>query len=189
MTSLKELQGLLTELDQQALADNAQFNVVLNALSKPLEWLNASTMTAAQQLTLVNDVSWKRHVWNVFNDIVPRWNFSLSPHRRLLESTLACFDSKVAFAMARVSLPVLIECLSTQQQHASLDTLEAYASYLKFLCLDKHVFGLYAAHSTKNDATFFCNLLCSVPGHLANVFGVQLDQVFFNTQHEWYIDR
>ncbi|GAA5800318.1 hypothetical protein HPULCUR_005745 [Helicostylum pulchrum] len=188
MTSLKELQGLLTDLDQQALADNVQFDVVLNALSKPLEWLNDSTMTTTQQLTLVNDVSWKRHVWNVFKDIVPRWNFSLSTHRPLLESTLACFDSKVTFAMAKVSLPVLIECLSTQQQHASLDTLEAYASYLKFLCLDKHVFKLYAAHSTKNDATFFCNLLCSIPGHLANVFGVQLDQVFFNTQHEWYID-
>ncbi|KAG2233893.1 hypothetical protein INT48_004381 [Thamnidium elegans] len=189
MTSLKELQELLNELDQQSLADNAQFDAVLNALSKPLEWLNDPTMTTTQQLTLVNDVSWKRHVWNVFKELVPRWNFSLSTHRPLLESTLVCLDSRVAFAMAKVSLPVLIECLSTQQQDASLDTLEAYASYLKFLCLDKHVFRLYAVQSTKNDATFFCNLLCSIPGHLANVFGVQLDQVFFNTQHEWYIDR
>lgn len=191
---MKNLQEKLAELDREAQSENAQLDLVLQAISEPLQWLNYnnnSTFTKAEQLALVSHSSWKRHVWNVFKEIVPRWTFSLSSstHRPLLDATLAfCFDSNVAFGMAKVSLPILIECLSVQVQ-VPLDTMEMYSSCLKYLSLDRSVFELYAHHATKIDATFFCTLLCSIPGHLANVFGIQLNQVLFNAQHEWYIDR
>jgi hypothetical protein len=186
MTSLKDLEEKLTQLDQEALADNAQFDVVLRCISEPLEWLNDSSTA------LVSHAAWKRHVWSVFKELVPRWTFALSSssYRPYLDSTLTIKQStNVAFQMAKVSLPILIECLYIQQDQASLDTLEMYASFLKYLALDTHVFKLYAQHTQKTDVAFFSKLLCSIPGHLANVFGIQLNQVLFNPQHEWYIDR
>lgn len=191
MKSLKELEDSLTELDQQALADNAQLDVILNTLSKPLNWFKSNELSVSDQLTLIRHATWKRHVWHVLKDIIPRWHFSLtSPtYRPLIESSLTCVSSssEVGFAMVKVSLPILIDCLSSKE--AQLDTLEIYASCLKYVALDKHVFRLYTQYVTKQDVDFFCNLLCSIPGHLANVFGVQLDQVFFNSQHAWYFDR
>ncbi|KAI9364186.1 telomere length regulation protein-domain-containing protein [Pilaira anomala] len=191
MKSLKELEDSLTELDQQALADNAQLDVILNTLSTPLNWFKSNELSVSDQLTLIRHATWKRHVWHVLKDIIPRWHFSLtSPtYRPLIESSLSCVSSnpEVGFAMVKVSLPILIDCLSSKE--AQLDTLEIYASCLKYVAFDKHVFRLYTQYVTKQDVDFFCNLLCSIPGHLANVFGVQLDQVFFNSQHAWYFDR
>ncbi|KAI7873122.1 telomere length regulation protein-domain-containing protein [Mucor mucedo] len=191
---MKNLQEKLSELDQEAQSENAQLDIVLQSISEPLQWLNYnndSTVTKAEQLSLVNHIVWKRHVWNIFKEILPRWAFTLSSstHRSLLEATIAWGpDSSVAFAMAKVSLPILIECLSTQDQ-VSLDTMEMYASCLKYLSLDRSVFKLYCRHASKIDATFLCTLLCSIPGHLANVFRIQLNEVSFGDQHEWYIDR
>lgn len=191
---MKNLQEKLSELDREALSESAQLDSVLQAITEPLQWLNYnsdSIVTTAEQLSLVNHSVWKRHVWNVFKEILPRWTFSLSTstHRHLLEATLALGpDSNVAFTMAKVSLPIIIECLSVQDQ-ASLDTMEMYASCLKYLSLDRSVFKLYGCHASKIDATFLCTLLCSIPGHLANAFGIQLNQVLFSPQHEWYIDR
>jgi hypothetical protein len=184
MTSTADLDEKLSQLDQEALADNAQLDIVLKCISEPLDWLTDS---------LVRHSAWKKHVWHVFKDLVPRWAFVLSSsiHRPLLESTLTHKQQsvQVAFSMAKVSFPVLIECLSIQQEQASLVTLEMYASCLKYLSLDHEVFKLYAENTQKTDVSYFCTLLCSIPGHLANVFGIQLDQVVLNDQHEWYIDR
>lgn len=192
--TMENLQEKLAELDREAQSENAQLDVVIQAILEPLEWLDyssSSTLTKAEQLSLVSHASWKRHVWNIFKEILPRWTFSMSSsaYRPLLDATLSlCLNSNVGFAMAKVSLPILIECLSAQDQ-VSLDTMEMYSSCLKYLSLDRSVFKIYARHATKIDTTFLCTLLCSIPGHLANVFGIQLNQVLFNVQHEWYIDR
>lgn len=194
---MNTLEAKLEQLDQEALSDNAQLDSVLKCLSEPLHWLNYENTfnnSPAQQAELIRHSSWKRHVWTVFKDIVPRWTFALSSskHRPLIEATLCIKhhkDRELAYSMAKVSLPVLIECLSLDQDQSSLDTMTLYASCLNLLSLDPNIFELYAQHTPQNNIPFFCSLLCSIPGHLANSFGIQLDQVTLNAQHEWYIDR
>lgn len=194
---MNTLEVKLEQLDQEALSDNAQFESILKCLSEPLQWLNyenTSDNTSSQQTALISHLSWKRHVWTVFKDIVPRWTFALSSskHRPLIEATLCVkqhTDRDLAYSMAKVSLPLLIECLTFDQDQSSLDTMTLYASGLNLLSLDSNIFELYAQHTPQNDIPSFCSLLCSIPGHLANSFGIQFDQVTLNAQHEWYIDR
>ena len=191
------LEDQLEQLDREALEHNAQLDTVLKCISTPLQWLNYdldSTCSTSQQSALVRHGAWKRHVWHVIKDLVPRWTFALSSakHRPLVEATLCLkkhTDRHLAYTMARVSLPILVESLSIQQDHTLLDTLTLYASLLQGQSLDANVFQLYAHYTPKTDIVFFCNLLCSIPGHLANVFGIQIDQVMFNAEHEWYMDR
>lgn len=192
MTVTEDLEKKLTLLDQDALTDNVQLEIVLKCISEPLEWFNSSDL--ATTTALIRHEVWKQHVWNVFSVIIPRWTFALSSttQRPLLESTLTMTqhsDMNVAFEMARVSFAILIECLSAEQDQASLDTLELYASCLKYLSLNNDVFKVYAQQTQHKDVTFIIQLMCSIPGHLANVFGIQLNQVMYNPQHEWYIDR
>lgn len=194
---MSTLEDKLEQLDQEALGDNVQLEVIIKCMSEPLQWLDYekdSRMSTSQQLELVRSAAWKRHVWNVVKEIIPRWTFAISgkKYRPMLEATLCLkqhVNSNISFAMAKVSLPIVIESISMQQDQSSLDTLTLYASCLNFLSLDTDIFKLYAQYTTKGDVSFFCNLICSIPGHLANVFGIQLEHVMFNAQHEWYIDR
>ncbi|KAI8098324.1 telomere length regulation protein-domain-containing protein [Gilbertella persicaria] len=194
MTSIEAYVDQIADLDQQAIAPNAQLDTVLLCLSKPLEWLgyNESLLAISlpQQLALVQHPSWKKHVWHVLKNLVPQWTFALrSPtHRHLLEATHACSQDKIKAIMARVSLPIVLECLSTQE-NASLDTLEMYAALLKLLSLSSQLFPLYGKYINLSDIRFFCSLLCSIPGHLANAFAIQFNQVRFHVEHEWYMDR
>jgi hypothetical protein len=181
----------LTQLDSDSTTSNAQLDSVLKCLSDPLEWL--SSMSPTEQLVLVQHTAWKKHVWLVFKDILPNWTFALtSSHRQYLNDTLFIqlhtADERVKAAMAQVSLPVLLECLSAQKD-ATLDTLEIYAACLKLISLSSHIYPLYAKYVSANNIQFFCSLLCSISGHLVNAFGIQFQDVRFNTEHEWYIDR
>lgn len=194
---MRTLEAKLEQLDQEALSDNAQLDSVLKCLSEPLQWLNyetTSNYTPSQQSGLVRHLNWKRHVWTIFKDIIPRWTFALSSikHRPLIEATLCIKhhkDRDLAYSMAKASLPVLLECLSLDQDQSSLDTMTLYASCLNLMSLDSSIFQLYAQFTPQNDIPFFCSLLCSIPGHLANSFGIKLDQITLNAEHEWYTDR
>ncbi|CAO3631131.1 unnamed protein product [Mucor hiemalis] len=194
---MRTLEAKLEQLDQEALSDNAQLDSVLKCLSEPLQWLNyetTSNYTPSQQSGLVRHSNWKRHVWTIFKDIIPQWTFALSSikHCPLIEATLCIKhhkDRDLAYSMAKASLPVLLECLSLNQDESSLDTLTLYASCLNLMSLDSSIFQLYAQFTPQNDIPFFCSLLCSIPGHLANSFGIKLDQITLNAEHEWYTDR
>ncbi|KAI9477807.1 MAG: telomere length regulation protein-domain-containing protein [Benjaminiella poitrasii] len=187
----------LTRLDQEALAENATLDSVVKCLSSPLEWLgfknNSTALPNEQRLIMIGQTAWKRHVWNIFKELLPRWTFAFGPatvNRSLLESTLFLQegDEKIKVTMAQASLPILIECVSSQQD-ASLETLELYSAALKLLSLSSSIFPYYALNIPHQDIRFFCSMICSIPGHLVNAFGVQFEQVRFNAEHEWYIDR
>lgn len=191
-TSLEDRVEELKQLDLNSTENNGQLDIILKCLSVPLEWL--SDVPTTEQLRLVQHPAWKRHVWHVFKNILPRWNFALSSsdHRQYLNDTLFLqqnysADERVKAIMAQVSLPILLECLSAQLD-ATLDTLEIYASCLKLLSLNAHIYPLYAKYVPINNVGFFCSLLCSISGHLVNAFGIQFQDLRFNTEHEWYTD-
>lgn len=179
MSTLPHLVQRLEQLDKSATSPDTQLNDVLECLSLPLQWLEESP-------TLVHQSAWKQHVWHVFKDMVPQWTFALnsSTHKHLVQNTLYLtgLSDSIQVAMARISLPVLLECLATTQQHdVGLDTLEIYASSLKSLT---QLTPLYGQHMPGNSVRFFCALICSIPGHLVNAFGIQ-----YGRDVEWFTDR
>jgi hypothetical protein len=191
-TSLDDRIDQLTQLDSESTANNAQLDIVLKCLSDPLEWL--SDVSPTEQLALVQHPAWNKHVWFVFKDILPKWTFTFSStHRQYLNDTLFLqlntANERVKASMAQVSLPILLECLSAQKDDTTLDTLEIYAACLKLVSLNSHLYPLYPKYVPPNNVRFFCSLLCSISGHLVNAFGIQFQDVRFNTEHEWYIDR
>ncbi|GAN04450.1 telomere length regulation protein TEL2 homolog [Mucor ambiguus] len=182
MSSLSQLVERLEQLDRSATSPDTQLDSVLECLSLPIEWLN-------QVPTLVNQSVWKQHVWHVFKDMVPQWTFALnsSTHKHLVQSTLYLSSLSDSFqvTMARISLPVLLECIATtHQQDVTLETLEMYSSSLRLLMKLTPQYGQYVP---RNDVRFFCSLICSIPGHLANAFGIQ--SVQYGRDLEWYTDR
>jgi hypothetical protein len=194
MTSIESYTEQLAELDR-ASKENSSLESVISCLSTPLTWLGynkSPELSNTQQTTLIQHAAWKRHVWHVLKNIIPTWSFSLSSHRALIVVTL-CFiqtkNTRLVLAMSKVALPTLIECISTETD-APLNVLELYAELLKRLTTSPSIFPSYI-HGFKEAPThevqYFCTLLCSVSGHLMNVFGVQSRSV--ESDHEWYIDR
>jgi len=182
MSTIPQLVERLEQLDRSATSPDTQLDNVLECLSLPIEWLNEAP-------TLVNQAAWKQHVWHVFKDMVPQWTFALgsSTHKRLIQDTLylPLLSDSIQVAMARISLPILLECLATtNQQDVTLDTLEVYSSSLRSLLKLIPQYGHYIA---RNDVRFFCSLICSIPGHLVNAFGIQSIQ--YGRDLEWYADR
>ncbi|KAK4513392.1 uncharacterized protein ATC70_005390 [Mucor velutinosus] len=182
MSTIPHLVERLEQLDKSATSPDTQLDNVLECLSLPIEWLNEAP-------TLVNQSAWKQHVWHVFKEIVPQWTFALnsSTHRHLIQGTLylTSLSDSIQVAMARISLPILLECLAiTHQQDATLDTLEMYSNSLRFLMKLTQLYGQYIS---RNDVRFFCSLICSIPGHLVNAFGIQ--SIHYNRDVEWYTDR
>ncbi|KAI7902821.1 telomere length regulation protein-domain-containing protein [Cokeromyces recurvatus] len=197
MESINKHIEQLIQLDQEALIENATLDTVVKCISLPLEWLGlnglSTSLSIEQRLALTQHTAWKRHVWNLFKEILPRWTFafnSTTAYRSLLDATLffQTNDDKINVQMAQVALPILIECISSQSE-ASLETLELYSTALKLLTLSSTLLSLYACHISHNDVRFFCSMICSIPGHLVNVFGIQLEHIKFKAEHEWYIDR
>ncbi|KAL9537726.1 hypothetical protein MBANPS3_011522 [Mucor bainieri] len=182
MSTISHLVERLEQLDRSAISPDAQLDHVLECLSLPVEWLTETP-------TLVSQSAWKQHVWHVFKEIVPRWTFALnsSTHKHLVQNTLylASLNDSFQVTMARISLPTLLECLATtHQDDVTLDTLEIYSSSLKSLT---KLTPLYGQHIPRNDVRFFCSLICSIPGHLVNAFGIQSIQ--YGRDVEWYTDR
>lgn len=185
MSTIPNLVDKLEQLDRSATSPDAQLDSILECLSLPIEWLNE---TPAQQ-ALVNHSAWKQHVWHIFKEIVPQWTFALnsSTHKHLLQNTLysTTLADNVQVTMARISLPILLECLSTtNQQDAPLDALEIYSNSLKTLLKLVPLYGIYIP---LKDVRFFCSLICSIPAHLVNAFGIQ--NIQYNSDLEWYMDR
>lgn len=191
MSTVRQYIEELAELDAQAKIPNASLDTILECIQKPITWLCESLDTQQQQLEFLFHKAWKQHVWHVFYDMLPKWSFSFSStHKDGLFNTLilpSCPD-QVRVHMARTSLPVLIECLSNSDD-LDFGTLEIYAQSLELLCFSSHVVPYYALYIPKMDVRFFCSLICSIPTHLANAFGIQLQETRFNVQHEWYLER
>lgn len=185
MSSVKHYIEHLTELDESTKLANASFDVILDCVLKPLTWI--SELNPQQQLEFLFHKAWKQHVWHIYHDILPLWAFSFSNKTPLFDTLFltSCSD-QIRVNMARTSLPILIECVSAQ---TDFGTLEIYAQALKLVCFSPLVAPYYALYIPKLDVRFFCSLLCSVPTQLANVFGVQLEEIRFNANHEWYIER
>ncbi|CAO3655984.1 unnamed protein product [Mucor fragilis] len=182
MSTIPHLVEHLEQLDRSATSPDTQLDNVLECLSLPIEWLSEAP-------TLVNQTAWKQHVWHVFKDMVPQWTFALSSstHKHLIQDTLylPLLSDSIQVAMARISLPILLECLATtNQQDVALDTMEVYSSSLKLLL---KLTPLYGRYISRNDVRFFCSLICSIPGHLVNAFGIQSIQ--YGRDLEWYADR
>ncbi|OBZ88164.1 Telomere length regulation protein TEL2 [Choanephora cucurbitarum] len=193
MTSLETLLDQLNDLDHQTSEPNCSLDTVLLCLSTPLDWLEDQDRPLTSKRALVQHSTWKRHLWHLCETIVPHWMFSLSlpEHRKRLEASwgyAADTHDQIKVMMIQASLPILLECLS-RQDHASLETLEAYASFLQSISLSHSVFCLYGNYISKTDVSFFCSLVCSIPSHLNNAFAIQFDRVRFNSEHAWYIDR
>lgn len=189
MSSAKQYIEQLTALDEQAKAPNAPLDVILECIQTPIKWLT-ETLNPQQQLELVFHKNWKQHVWHVYHDLLPLWTFSFSSiHKDALFSTLflASSPDQVKINMARTSLPILIECISLTD--VDFGTLEIYSEALEFICFSPNIVPYYPLHIPKLDVRFFCSLICSVPTHLANTFGIQLEETRFNVKHEWYIER
>ncbi|KAI8640641.1 telomere length regulation protein-domain-containing protein, partial [Parasitella parasitica] len=182
MSTIPSLIEQLEQLDKLATSPEAQLDSVIECISLPIKWINE---TSAHQ-ALVTHPAWKRHVSHVLKEIVPQWTFAFnsSTHKHLLYNTLysnSVADS-VKVIMARMSLPILLECLSaTNQQDVSLDTLEIYSTLLKLLVKLIPLYGLFISIE---DVRFFCSLICSIPGHLTNAFGIQSIQ--YSNDLEWY---
>lgn len=185
MSTIPDLVDKLEQLDKSIKFPDAQLDNILECLALPIEWLNE----APAQQALVSHSAWRQHVWHIFKEIIPQWTFALnsSTHKHLLKSTLysTTLTDSVQVTMARTSLPILLECLSTtNQQDVSLDTLEIYSSSLKTLL---KLIPLYGTYIPLKDVRFFCSLICSIPAHLVNAFGIQ--NIQYSSDLEWYTDR
>ncbi|KAI8380264.1 telomere length regulation protein-domain-containing protein [Blakeslea trispora] len=193
--TLEALVDQLVNLDHQATEPNCSLDTVILCLSTPLNWLEHPDTPIGSKLALVQHSSWKRHLWHVCKSMMPQWMFSLGlpEHRKHLDASFGYaidVHDEIRAHMIQVSLPTLLECLSSSsQEQASLDTLEAYASFLQSISLSHTSFPLYGNYLSKTNVSFFCTLLCSIPSHLNNAFAVQLDHVRLNHEHVWYIDR
>ncbi|KAL7315285.1 telomere binding protein, variant 3 [Mucor circinelloides] len=182
MSTISNLVKRLEQLDRLATSPDAQLDNVIECMSSPIEWLNETPI-------LVSQSAWKQHVWHVFRDIVPQWTFALhsSANKHLVQNTLysTLLAENIQVTMARISLPILLECLAAaNQRDVSLDTLEIYSNSLKSLL---RLVSLYGQHIPRKDVRFFCSLICSIPGHLVNAFGIQSIQ--YGNDLEWYTDR
>ncbi|EIE86612.1 hypothetical protein G6F55_007123 [Rhizopus delemar] len=168
----------LETLDQSVRSDSLES--VLSCIQNPLEWFSSdSPLSPSQQLAIVRDSSWKKHLFTVFHDILPSWAFSLSGYRQSVLSTawIEHSPSAIGVVMAKTSLPILLECISADR---SLDTLEMIAAGLKHVVLT--AFKLYPAGLEPDEIPFFCSLLCSIPGRLTNALGG-------GEARAWYSDR
>ncbi|KAI8986573.1 telomere length regulation protein-domain-containing protein [Pilobolus umbonatus] len=184
MTKIEDYVESLVHLDHHALNEKSTLDTVIACISTPLSWIN--TLSTQDSLTLLHHKAWKKHVWHVYKELVPSWSFSLltATNKQLIDDTLFCSsNATVMVTMATLSLPVLIECVCTQKE-ASLDTIDMYAHALKRLSLDHTLFRLYSTHIPTKDIPFFCSLLCSISGHLVNVYGLVTQR-----SEEWYSDR
>ncbi|KAI8988408.1 telomere length regulation protein-domain-containing protein [Mycotypha africana] len=197
--AIKAYVDQLIALDEAALAAEATLENMVECISQPLQWLQSDEqlLNHEQQVALMRHESWKKHVWHIYRDILPRWTFAFQNHsqnRTLLKTaTLSnpAASEEVRYHMAAKSLPILIECITDEQQrhNAALDLLDIYALSLKKLSLSADILFLYAKFTPDRDCRFLVSLLCSIPSHLANTFGVHSQDMSFYTEQEWFFDR
>ncbi|KAI9263064.1 telomere length regulation protein-domain-containing protein [Sporodiniella umbellata] len=148
-------------------------DAVLECIETPLNWFGS--ISPSEQLLIVRDSAWKKHLWTVFHDILPAWTMSLTRPSLFNTLWIETENPELGTAMIKSSLPVLLECLS---QDLSLDVLEIYAAALKRLAFA--AFPLYQYLET-SDTTFICTALCSIPGRLSNLLG-SIDHAAFYAQ-------
>ncbi|RCI04833.1 telomere binding protein [Rhizopus stolonifer] len=164
-------QALIQQLNNLNSIQLDSLDSVLDCIQTPLEWF--TSLNDSQQLMILRDSAWKKHVWKVFHDILPYWQLSLTRPPLFSTLWLESASPEIAITMIKTSLPVLLESLSDQH---SLDTIEFYTAALKRLVIVAFPFYQYLE---RDQIAFVCSLLCSIPPRLANLLGSFDSDVFY----------
>ncbi|KAI7873027.1 telomere length regulation protein-domain-containing protein [Spinellus fusiger] len=198
-TVLAELDTLDTEIKKTS---NSNLKVIVQSLKTPLEWLDLSqdavcTLPAGQHSQLIHDAAWKKHIWIVCQHIIPQWAFLLEPssvYRPLLITTFmgnSDCEPSICLAMALTSLPVVLECLSIEN-NVSISALEVYAQLLKHFISSKLLYIYmstdYTTPSLLMKRESLCSHLCSISARLGNTFGIDY-HISDSIEKEWYLDK